>query len=124
MVIDEPDSYEMENAEDLGIDIFEPGTYLEGEMDGSHFTRVLMVVAAGWGSMLLIEVFLMIPVIMYLGIDAIYSNAWVLIYLSLAEIGFIFPVAIYLPLVARETMPQGRQLPTRRYPQTGNLQQF
>lgn len=96
MVIDEPDSYEMDNAEDLDIGIFEPGTTIEKEMDWSNFVRVLMTFAAAWGVMFVLSVLFLIPVIAYLGIDAVFENPWVLIFLSFAEIGFIFPVVIYL----------------------------
>ncbi|TFG34896.1 CPBP family intramembrane metalloprotease [Candidatus Thorarchaeota archaeon] len=96
MVIDEPDSYELENEEDLGIGIFEPGTNLEGDMNWSHFSRVLIIVAAGWGMMILIEILLLMPVLAFTGIDAIFSDPWILIYLSIAEVGFIIPVIRYL----------------------------
>lgn len=96
MVIDEPDSYELENDENLGIGIFEPGTYLEGDMTWNHFSRVLIIVAAGWGMMFLVEIFLLIPIILFFDIDIIFTNPWALIYLSIAEVGFIFPVVKYL----------------------------
>ncbi len=96
MVIDEPDSYELENADEIGIEIFEPGTNLEGEMDWSHFTRVLLTVAAGWGLMFILEALLIIPVLPLVGINGIFTDPWVLIFLSVAEVGFIFPVVIYL----------------------------
>ncbi|TFG32161.1 CPBP family intramembrane metalloprotease [Candidatus Thorarchaeota archaeon] len=96
MVIDEPDSYELENSEDLGIGIFEPGKNLEGNMDWSHFSRVLIIVAAGWGMMILIEIFLIFPIFFFTGIEAIFTDPWVLIYLSVAEVGFIIPIVRYL----------------------------
>lgn len=95
VVIDEPDAYELEN-EELGIGIFEPGMNLEREMDWNHLSRVLLVVAGGWLLMFIIEVIMMVPVILYLGVLAILYNPWVLIYLSLAEIGFIIPVVSYV----------------------------
>ena len=96
MVIDEPDSYELENEEDLGIGIYEPGKNLEGEMDWSHFSRVLIIFGAGWVMMFLIEIVLMIPVLAIGGIDAVFLDPWALIFLSTAEIGFIIPMIKYL----------------------------
>ncbi len=96
MVIDEPDSYELENADETDIGIFEPGTVLEGDMDWKHFSRVLLIVSCGWVLMFILEAILVVPVITYIGVNAIYTDPWVLIYLSIAEVGFIFPVVVYL----------------------------
>lgn len=96
MVIDEPDAYEIEDMDESGIGIFEPGSYFERVMDWSKFSRVLLMVLAGWGMMFLLTALLMIPLLGLVGFYGLLTNPWALLAMTVAEFGFIIPVYYYI----------------------------
>ncbi len=95
MVIDEPDAFELEEDEG-GIGLFEPGSYFERNMDWSKFSRVLFVVAAGWGMMFVLTIIIMVPLIGAIGLYGVLTNPWALIILTLATFGFLIPIYRYV----------------------------
>ncbi|MGY5880291.1 MAG: type II CAAX endopeptidase family protein [Candidatus Thorarchaeota archaeon] len=96
MVIDEPDAYEIEDMDEPGIGIFEPGSYFEQDMDWSKFSQVFLYVFLGWVMMFALTVVIMIPLIGVIGIYGILTDPWALLVLTGAEFGFIIPIYIYV----------------------------
>jgi len=47
MVMDEPDAFELDDIDETGIGIFEPGSHFERIMDWSKFSQVLFMILAG-----------------------------------------------------------------------------
>jgi len=96
MALDDPDIFQLEDMDECGIGIFEPGSYFERNMDWSKFSQVLFAVVAGWGMMFVLTFIIMIPMMGVIGIYGILTNPWALIILTLAEIGFIIPIYRYV----------------------------
>jgi membrane protease YdiL (CAAX protease family) len=96
MVIDEPDAYEIEDMDEPGIGIFEPGSHFEQDMDWSKLSKVLLYVFLGWGAMFALTVVIMIPLMGVVGLWGILTNPWALLILTFAEFGFIIPIYIYV----------------------------
>jgi membrane protease YdiL (CAAX protease family) len=96
MVIDEPDSYEIENLDEPTIGIFEPGSHIERNMAWSDFSKVLLNLALGWVAMFALTFVIMIPLIGTIGIIGILTDPWAFLILTLAEFGLIIPIYRYL----------------------------
>ena len=96
MVIDEPDAYELDDLEEPGIGIFEPGSHFERIMDWSRFSQVLLMVLLGWVGMFILTVIIMIPLMGVIGIYGILTNPWALLIMTVAELGFIVPIFYYV----------------------------
>jgi len=96
MAIDDPDAFEIEDMDEVGIGIFEPGSHFERYMDWNRFSNVLFKVIYGWVMMFVLTVIIMIPLIGFVGIYGLISNPWALLILTLAEFGFIIPIYRYV----------------------------
>lgn len=96
MVIDDPDAYEIEEMDVPGIGIFEPGSQFEQTMDWSRFSQVLLYVVLGWVAMFILTFIIMIPLIATIGLIGILENPWAFLVLTVAELGFIIPVFMYV----------------------------
>jgi len=96
MVIDEPDAYELDDIDELGIGIFEPGSHFERIMDWSKFSQVLLMVLLGWVCMFALTVVMMIPLIGLIGLYGILTDPWALLIMTVAEFGFIIPIFYYV----------------------------
>lgn len=96
MVIDDPDAFEIEDMDEVGIGIFEPGSHFERYMDWNRFSHVLFRVVSGWVMMFALTLIIMIPLIGVVGIYGLLSNPWALLILTLAEFGFIIPIYRYV----------------------------
>ncbi|MGY5872075.1 MAG: type II CAAX endopeptidase family protein [Candidatus Thorarchaeota archaeon] len=96
MVIDEPDAYELDDMDEHDIGIFEPGSHFESTMDWSKFSTVLLMVLLGWVTMFGFTAVLMIPLVGFMGLEAILYDPWALLLLTVAEFGFIFPIYRYI----------------------------
>ena len=96
MVIDEPDAYEIEDIDEPGIGIFEPGSHFEQNMDWGRFSQVFMYVFLGWVVMFAFTVIIMIPLFITIGLDGILNDPWALLILTTAEIGFVVPIYFYV----------------------------
>jgi membrane protease YdiL (CAAX protease family) len=96
MVIDEPDAYALEDIDEVGIGIFEPGSHLERSMDWARFSHVLFLVVTGWVMMFVLTIIIMIPMIGVIGLIGVLTNPWALIILTLAEFGFVIPIYRYV----------------------------
>ncbi len=96
MAIDDPDAFEIEDMDEVGIGIFEPGSHFERYMDWNRFSHVLFLVMAGWVMMFVLTVIIMIPLIGVVGVYGLISNPWALLILTLAEFGFIIPIYRYV----------------------------
>ncbi|RDE14126.1 MAG: hypothetical protein C4K48_07350 [Candidatus Thorarchaeota archaeon] len=95
MVIDDPDTIEEEDKEQ-GIDIYEPGAFVERSIEPSKLTSILLVVLAGWLLMFAIEIIIMIPMIFTIGVNGVLTDPWALIILTAAEVGFVVPPLWYV----------------------------
>jgi membrane protease YdiL (CAAX protease family) len=98
VVIDDPDVLEEEDDEQ-GIAIYEPGAFIENTIEPSRLPNILFLVLVGWVLMLMIQVIIMIPMILAVGISNIYNllvDPWALMISSVAEIGFILPPIWYV----------------------------
>jgi membrane protease YdiL (CAAX protease family) len=98
LVIDDPDVLEEEDREQ-GIDIYEPGAFIENSIEPSQLMNILFIVLAGWVLMVVIQVIIMVPMILAIGISHIYSlltDPWALLFFSFAEVGFIIPPVWYI----------------------------
>ncbi len=104
MVMEDPDALELDDLDKPGIEIFEPGSIFESNMDWGNFTRVIFMVILGWGTMFAFTVAIMVPLIGLIGIWGILTDPWAMLILSIAEIGFIIPVIYYV---------RNRKLPLR-----------
>ncbi len=96
MAIDDPDVFQLEDMDEVGIGIFEPGSYFERNMDWSKFSQVLFAVVAGWGMMFVLTFIIMIPMMGIIGIYGILTNPWALIILTFATFGFLIPIYRYV----------------------------
>lgn len=96
MVIDDPDYYELDDMDEPGIGIFEPGSQFERIMDWSKFSQVLFMVLLGWGLLFILTALIMIPLWGLIGFYGILSNPWALLIMTVAEFGFIVPVIYYI----------------------------
>jgi membrane protease YdiL (CAAX protease family) len=98
LVIEDPDVLEEED-EEQGINIYEPGAFIENSIDPSRFSNILILVLAGWVLMVVIQTIIMVPMILAIGISNIYNlltDPWVLLFSSFAEVGFIIPPVWYI----------------------------
>jgi membrane protease YdiL (CAAX protease family) len=95
LAIDDPNILEEEDKEQ-GIEIYEPGAFIENSIDSSKTTSILLIVAAGWILMFIIQIILMIPMIFTIGLLAILTDPWALMILTTAEIGFVVPPIWYV----------------------------
>jgi membrane protease YdiL (CAAX protease family) len=99
VVVEDPDRYELEEYK--GIDIFEPGTQIEREVDWDTLFRVLLFTGASFGLTMIILVFIMIPMIaarmifVDMGTFEIFYAPWAMLFLSLSELGFVVPPVMY-----------------------------
>ena len=96
MAIEDPDAFEIEDMDESGIGIFEPGSHFERNMSWAKFSHVLYLVIAGWVMMFVLTVIIMIPLIGIIGIYELMFNPWALLILTLAEFGFIIPIYRYV----------------------------
>jgi membrane protease YdiL (CAAX protease family) len=98
VVIDDPNYFEDEDSEQ-GIEIYEPGAFVEDALESSKLPSILFLMIAGWVLMLVIQIIIMIPMIFIVGISNILNlmyDPWALIAFSVAEIGFIVPPLWYV----------------------------
>ena len=95
--MDDPDLYELEESD--GIGIFEPGTFLEGEIDQSRVLGVLGYTALGMVLMVVATVIIMMPLIA-VGLIRIYPYIYIdplaMIITTSAEIAFVVPPMVYI----------------------------
>ncbi|MGY5860120.1 MAG: type II CAAX endopeptidase family protein [Candidatus Thorarchaeota archaeon] len=96
MVIDEPDAYELDDLDEPGIGIYEPGSHFERIMDWSKFSQVLLMVLLGWVCMFILTAIIMVPLIGLVGIWGLLTDPWALLIMTLAEFGFIIPIYYYV----------------------------
>jgi membrane protease YdiL (CAAX protease family) len=96
MVMDEPDAYEIDDLDEVGIGIFEPGSHFERKMDWSKFSKVLQMLLAGWALMFILTFILAIPVVGVVGLWGLLYNPWALLFLTVAELGFVIPIYHYV----------------------------
>jgi membrane protease YdiL (CAAX protease family) len=96
MAIDDPDAYELDDLDEPGIGIFEPGSHFERVMDWSKFSKVLLMVFLGWVCMFILTVIIMVPLIGLVGIYGIISDPWALLIMTIAEFGFVIPIFRYV----------------------------
>ncbi|MHA2361406.1 MAG: CPBP family intramembrane glutamic endopeptidase [Candidatus Thorarchaeota archaeon] len=96
----DPDSFELEESEQIGI--FVPGSDVEREVNWDRFFRVLLLTGAGFGFTIALTVVLIIP-LTALGLISlnpytfeIYFAPYVFLFLSLTELGFIIPPIWYV----------------------------
>jgi membrane protease YdiL (CAAX protease family) len=99
VVVEDPDRYELE--EYRGIDIFEPGTQIEREVDWDTLFRVLLFTGASLGLTVIVLVVIMIPLIaarmifVDMATFEIFYAPWAMLFLSLSELGFLVPPVLY-----------------------------
>lgn len=100
MVLEDPDEYEMEQSE--GIGIFVPGSYIEREMDWDNFFRVLLYTGAAVALFLLLTGVIILPLIVlgFIQINPITLEVtfgpWAFLIASFAEIAFFVPPIYYI----------------------------
>ncbi|MHA2211231.1 MAG: CPBP family intramembrane glutamic endopeptidase [Candidatus Thorarchaeota archaeon] len=100
MAISDPDAFEME--EFTGIDIFEPGSIIERDVDWSRLFHVFLLTGAAFGITVGLTVVLMVPLMAsgLIIVDLITGNIWIdpiaIIITTFAEIGFIIPPIWYV----------------------------
>ncbi|MHA1928759.1 MAG: lysostaphin resistance A-like protein [Candidatus Thorarchaeota archaeon] len=98
--MDDPDILELEESNQ--IDIFEPGTYFEREVDRDLLIRILLMVGAAFGIMIAISFVMMFPLLalglmqMDLVTGSVSFTPWAAIILATAEIGLIIPPLWYV----------------------------
>ena len=98
--MDDPDSFELEESEQIGI--FVPGSDVEREVKWDRFFRILLLTGAGFGLTIAFTVVLLIPMMALglIGIDIytfeIYFAPYAFLFLSLTELGFIIPPFWYV----------------------------
>lgn len=102
MVMEDPDALELDDLDKPGIEIFEPGSVFETNMDWSNFIHVIFMVLLGWGTMFALTVAIMIPLMGLIGLMGILTDPWAMLILSVAEFGFIIPIVYY---VRRRKLP-------------------
>ncbi|MHA1925369.1 MAG: CPBP family intramembrane glutamic endopeptidase [Candidatus Thorarchaeota archaeon] len=100
MAINDPDAFEMQ--EYTGIDIFEPGSTIERDVDWNRLFHILLMTGAAFGITVGLTVILMIPMMAagLIRFDLITGNIWIdpvaIIITTFAEIGFIIPPIWYV----------------------------
>lgn len=101
MVMDDPDAFELEEAD--GIGIFEPGTRFERNVEKGQMMSVLGLTALGMVLMVIATVIIMIPLmaipnLIYIDINTleIYIDPNALLILTVAEIAFVIPPLYYV----------------------------
>lgn len=100
MVMEDPDNIELEEA--TGIGIFEPGTFLEGQINNNQMLGVLGYTALGMILMVIATVVIMIPLLatplividIYSGY--IYIDPLAMLIMTFAEIAFVIPPMYYI----------------------------
>jgi len=95
LVIDDPNILEEEDKEQ-GIEIYEPGAFIESSLETSKLKYILFIVLAGWVMMFIFQIILMIPFILTIDLNAMLTDPWVLLVVSFAEIGFVVPPIWYV----------------------------
>ncbi len=95
MVIDDPNILEDEDKEQ-GIEIYEPGAFIEASIESSKLTSILFIVVAGWVLMFIIQIIIMIPFSLTIGLLEILRNPWALLIITVAEVGFVVPPIWYV----------------------------
>ena len=98
LVMDEPDLYELEEA--TGIGIFEPGTFLESQIDKNQMLGVLGYTALGMILLVVATVIIMIPLmltglIVIVGFN-VYIDPLAILLTTVAEVAFVFPLMYYI----------------------------
>ena len=99
LVIEDPDSIVLE--EHVGIEIFEPGSDIEREVDWDRLFQVLVYTGAAWALTMGLLVVILIPLIVLglVGIDfvslQILFAPWSFLILTLSEVGFLVPPIVY-----------------------------
>ncbi|RDE11427.1 MAG: hypothetical protein C4K47_09885 [Candidatus Thorarchaeota archaeon] len=99
MVIEDPDRYDFE--EFRGIDIYEPGTKLEREVNWDTLFRVLLFTGGSFVLAMGLLLFIMIPlinagmIVINVVTFGVTFKPWALLLVSLSEIGFIVPPMLY-----------------------------
>jgi membrane protease YdiL (CAAX protease family) len=100
LVMEDPDTYELEEA--MGIGIFEPGTFLENQINRDQMIGVLGYTAIGMALMVLATVAIMVPLMMtpLIVIDIyslyIYIDPLAMLILTIAEVTFVIPPLYYI----------------------------
>ncbi|MFX1331168.1 MAG: lysostaphin resistance A-like protein [Promethearchaeota archaeon] len=100
MAIDDPDTFEMQ--EYAGIDIFEPGSVIEREVDWNKLFHILLLTGAAFGITVGLTAILMIPlmasglIIVDLVTGSIFLDPIAVLVITFAEIGFIVPPIWYV----------------------------
>ncbi len=99
MVMDDPDRYDMEDSEQIGI--FVPGADIEREVSRDRLIHALLLTGSAFVLMLGVTFVLMIP-LMAGGFIILYPNGtiyfadWVMLFLSIAEMVFVVPPIWYV----------------------------
>jgi membrane protease YdiL (CAAX protease family) len=100
LAINDPDAFEMQ--EFTGIDIFEPGSIIERDVDWNRLFHVLLLTGAALGLAIGLTVVLMIPlmasglIVVDLITGSIYLDPLAIIITTSASIGFIVPPIWYV----------------------------
>ena len=100
MVMDDPDLYELEEA--TGIGIFEPGTFLDSQINNNQMLGVLGYTALGMILMVLSTVAIMFPLMMtsLIIIDIysfyVYIDPLAMLILTFAELTLVIPPMYYI----------------------------
>ncbi|MFW9801981.1 MAG: lysostaphin resistance A-like protein [Candidatus Thorarchaeota archaeon] len=100
LAISDPDAFEMQ--EFAGIDIFEPGSVIEREVDWNRLFHILLLTGAAFGISMGLTVILMIPLMAngLIVVDLVTGNIWLdplaIIVTTSASIGFIIPPIWYV----------------------------
>ncbi|MHA2359629.1 MAG: hypothetical protein ACXAB5_05110 [Candidatus Thorarchaeota archaeon] len=99
--MDDPDAFELEEAE--GIGIFEPGTRFERDVEKGQMMGVLGLTALGMVLMVLFTFVIMIPIMAIPGLiefdfyaGYVYIDPSALLILTVAEIAFVIPPIYYV----------------------------
>lgn len=100
MAINDPDAFEMQ--EFTGIDIFEPGSIIERDVDWNRLFHVLLLTGAAFGLAIGLTVVLMLPlmasglIVVDLITGSIYLDPLAIIITTCASLGFIVPPIWYV----------------------------
>ncbi|MFW9956621.1 MAG: lysostaphin resistance A-like protein [Candidatus Odinarchaeota archaeon] len=95
MVIEDPNILEEEDQQQ-GIEIYEPGAFIESSIESSKLTNILFVVLAGWILMFIAQIVIMIPLLLTIGLYEILTDPWALLIMTIAEVGFVVPPIWYV----------------------------
>ncbi len=99
MVMADPDTFEMQEYE--GIGIFVPGQNYERELDGRGMFKILLLTLASFGTTLGLAFLLLIPLmvanLIYFDMYGVVSfGPWAYVLLTTTEFGFIIPPIWYV----------------------------